>query len=175
MVFEKSLLNGYNFLYESWYSQLPLSRQRAEYFLSFLVQNSVNLVDSSEIETLRKECEVAKKKCKEAQEKYFSESDRLKAIIDEQEGMFGCQKWAVGFKRLISLEAVFVSSRNAEEHCVTIQKRPRERLLRDRSRRIWLPLKACMGDYVFIAPDVLRYDFSIMIIIYLFMFLFVCL
>ena len=72
--------------------QLPLSRQRAEYFLSFLVQNSMNLVDSSEIETLRKECEVAKKKCKEAQEKYFSESDRLKAIIDEQEGMFGCQK-----------------------------------------------------------------------------------
>ena len=109
MVLEKSLLNGYNFLYESWYSQLPLSRQRAEYFLSFLVQNSVNLVDSSEIETLRKECEVAKKKCKEAQEKYFSESDRLKAIIDEQEGMFGCQKWAVGFTRLISLAAVFLS------------------------------------------------------------------
>ena len=107
MVLEKSLLNGYNFLYESWYSQLPLSRQLAEYFLSFLVQNSMNLVDSSEIETLRKECEMAKKKCKEAQEKYFSESDRLKAIIDEQEGMFGCQKWAVGFTRLISLAAVF--------------------------------------------------------------------
>ena len=52
----------------------------------------MNLVDSSEIETLRKECEMAKKKCEEAQEKYFSESDRLKAIIDEQEGMFGCQK-----------------------------------------------------------------------------------
>ena len=52
----------------------------------------MNLVDNSEIETLRKECEVATKKCKEAQEKYFSESDRLKSIIDEQEGMFGCPK-----------------------------------------------------------------------------------
>ena len=121
-------------------SQLSLSTQRAKYFLSPLVQNSVNLFDNSEIETLRKECEVAKKKCKEAQEKYFSESDRLKAIIDEQEGMFGCPKWAVGLTRLVSLAAVFVSSRNAGEHCVTIQKRLRERLLRDRSRRIWHPL-----------------------------------
>ena len=39
------------------------------------------------METLKKECEVWKKKCKDAQEKYFSESDRLKAIIDEQQGM----------------------------------------------------------------------------------------
>ena len=147
-------------------SQLSLSTQRAKYFLSFLVQNSMNLVDNSEIETLRKECEVATKKCKEAQEKYFAESDRLKAIIDEQEGMFGFPKWAVGFTRLVSLASVFVSSRNVEEHCVTIQKRLRERLLRDSSRRIWLPLKACMGGCVFIAPDVLRYHFIIIIIIY---------
>jgi len=40
----------------------------------------------SEMETLRKECEVAKTKCKQAQENYFSESDRLKAIIDEMQG-----------------------------------------------------------------------------------------
>ena len=40
----------------------------------------------SEMETLRKECEVAKTKCKQAQEKYFSESDRLKAIIGELQG-----------------------------------------------------------------------------------------
>ena len=39
------------------------------------------------MESLKKECEMAKKKCKEAQEKYFSESDRLKAIIDEMQGM----------------------------------------------------------------------------------------
>ena len=29
---------------------------------------------------------MAKKKCKDAQEKYYSESDRLKAIIDEMQG-----------------------------------------------------------------------------------------
>ena len=40
----------------------------------------------TEMDTLRKECEVAKTKCKDAQEKYFSESDRLKAIIDEMQG-----------------------------------------------------------------------------------------
>ena len=34
------------------------------------------------MESLKKECERAKKKCKDAQEKYFSESDRLKAIIE---------------------------------------------------------------------------------------------
>ena len=107
MVLEKSVKNGCNFLNESWYLNSQLPRQRAKYFLSFLAQNSMNLVDNSEIETLRKECEVATKKCKEAQEKYFSESDRLKAIIDEQEGMFGCPKWAVGFTRLVSLAAVF--------------------------------------------------------------------
>jgi len=39
------------------------------------------------MESLKKECELAKKKCKDAQEKYFSESDRLKAIIDEMQGM----------------------------------------------------------------------------------------
>ena len=39
------------------------------------------------MESLKTECDVAKKKCKDAQEKYFSESDRLKAIIDEMQGM----------------------------------------------------------------------------------------
>jgi len=39
------------------------------------------------MESLKRECELAKKKCKDAQEKYFSESDRLKAIIDEMQGM----------------------------------------------------------------------------------------
>ena len=53
----------------------------------FLVQNSASSTDNSEMESLKKECEVAKKKCKEAQEKYFSESDRLKAIIDEMQGI----------------------------------------------------------------------------------------
>ena len=52
----------------------------------FLVQNSTSLTHNSELESLRRECEVAKKKCKDAQEKYFSESDRLKAIIDEMQG-----------------------------------------------------------------------------------------
>lgn len=56
-------------------------------FFLFLVQNSASSADSSEMESLKKECEVAKKKCKEAQEKYFSESDRLKAIIDEMQGI----------------------------------------------------------------------------------------
>ena len=53
----------------------------------FSVQNSTSSTDNSEMESLKKECEMAKKKCKEAQEKYFSESDRLKAIIDERQGM----------------------------------------------------------------------------------------
>ncbi|XP_068683876.1 centromere-associated protein E-like isoform X2 [Montipora foliosa] len=48
-------------------------------------QISANTADNNEIESLRQECELAKKKCKDAQEKYFSESDRLKAIIDEMQ------------------------------------------------------------------------------------------
>ena len=39
------------------------------------------------MESLKEECDLAKKKCKEAQEKYFSESRRLKGIIDEMQGM----------------------------------------------------------------------------------------
>ena len=39
------------------------------------------------MESLRKECEAAKKKAKSTLEKYFAESDRLKAIIDEMQGM----------------------------------------------------------------------------------------
>ena len=39
------------------------------------------------MESLKTECDMAKKQCKDAQEKYFSESDRLKAIIDEMQGM----------------------------------------------------------------------------------------
>lgn len=39
------------------------------------------------MESLRKECEAAKKKTKATLEKYFAESDRLKAIIDEMQGM----------------------------------------------------------------------------------------
>lgn len=39
------------------------------------------------MESLRKECEAAKKKAKNTLEKYFAESDRLKAIIDEMQGM----------------------------------------------------------------------------------------
>lgn len=35
---------------------------------------------------MRKECEAAKKKTKDTLERYFSESDRLKAIIDEMHG-----------------------------------------------------------------------------------------
>lgn len=38
------------------------------------------------MESLRKECEAAKMKTKKTLEKYFSESDRLKTIIDEQQG-----------------------------------------------------------------------------------------
>ena len=53
----------------------------------FLTQNSSNSADKGELESLRKECEGAKKKCKDAQEKYFCESDRLKAIIDEMQGI----------------------------------------------------------------------------------------
>ena len=44
-------------------------------------------MDHREIESLRKECEAAKDKAKKTLEKYFSESDRLKAIIDEQQGI----------------------------------------------------------------------------------------
>ena len=54
--------------------------------LYFKAQNSARPVDHSEIESLRKECEEAKDKAKKTLEKYFSESDRLKAIIDEQQG-----------------------------------------------------------------------------------------
>lgn len=39
------------------------------------------------MESLRKECDAAKKKAKATLEKYFAESDRLKAIIDEMHGM----------------------------------------------------------------------------------------
>lgn len=55
--------------------------------LYFKAQNSARPVDQSEIESLRKECEAAKNKAKKTLEKYFSESDRLKAIIDEQQGI----------------------------------------------------------------------------------------
>jgi len=50
-------------------------------------ENSARPVDHSEIETLRKECEAAKQKAKKTLEKYLSESYRLKAIIDEQQGI----------------------------------------------------------------------------------------
>ena len=45
-------------------------------------------MDSTEVENLRKECEAAKKKAQENLQKYFKESDRLKAIIDEMQGRF---------------------------------------------------------------------------------------
>lgn len=50
------------------------------------MQNSTNTTDVNEMESLRKECEAAKKKTKATLEKYFAESDRLKAIIDEMQG-----------------------------------------------------------------------------------------
>lgn len=62
-------------------------------FLHFKAQNSARPVDHSEIESLRKECEAAKEKTKKTLEKYFSESDRLKAIIDEQQGILHSQAW----------------------------------------------------------------------------------
>ncbi|XP_067024413.1 uncharacterized protein [Acropora muricata] len=46
---------------------------------------NIGLSAANEMESLKTECDVAKKKCKDAQEKYFSESDRLKAIIDEMQ------------------------------------------------------------------------------------------
>ena len=45
-------------------------------------------MDSTEVENLRKECEAAKEKAQENLQKYFNESDRLKAIIDEMQGRF---------------------------------------------------------------------------------------
>ena len=39
------------------------------------------------MQSLKNECAIAKKKCKDAEEKYFSESDRLKGIIDEMQGI----------------------------------------------------------------------------------------
>ena len=56
------------------------------FFLPLFSQNSI-VSPESEMESLKEECDLAKKKCKEAQEKYFSESRRLKGIIDEMQGM----------------------------------------------------------------------------------------
>lgn len=58
-------------------------------------QKSSNATDANEIESLRKECEAAKKKAKNTLEKYFSESDRLKAIIDEMQGMWCKLQWVL--------------------------------------------------------------------------------
>ena len=57
------------------------------FFYICLLQNSMISTDNREMESLKKECEISDKKCREAQEKYFSESDRLKGIIDEMQGM----------------------------------------------------------------------------------------
>ena len=72
----------------NWY-QPNFRILKTVYYVSyhFFIQNSSSSADNSEMESLRKECELATKKCKDAQEKYFSESDRLKAIIDEMQGM----------------------------------------------------------------------------------------
>ena len=43
-------------------------------------------VDRSSVECMRRECETAKKMAKETQEKYFSESEKLRAIIRKQKG-----------------------------------------------------------------------------------------
>ena len=56
------------------------------------------------MESLKKECDLAKKKCKEAQEKYFSESRRLKGIIDEMEGT--ALSLVAEFKVLVILDFV---------------------------------------------------------------------
>lgn len=74
-----------------------------------LIQNSSSYADSSEMESLKKECELAKKKCIDAQEKYFSESDRLKAIIDDMQGMvllafILCRHVTLAFESLESTE-----------------------------------------------------------------------
>ncbi|CAH3159397.1 unnamed protein product [Pocillopora meandrina] len=71
--------------------QLKLAK--AEYELETTVarlthlekQNTTNAMDSTEVENLRKECEAAKKKAQDNLQKYFKESDRLKAIIDEMQ------------------------------------------------------------------------------------------
>ena len=42
--------------------------------------------DQSEMEALRKECDAVKKKAKDTIDKYLTECNRLKAIVDEQQG-----------------------------------------------------------------------------------------
>ena len=42
---------------------------------------------NQEIEALKKKCEQAEKKAEEIYDMYEKETERLKAIIDEQEGM----------------------------------------------------------------------------------------
>ena len=43
-------------------------------------------MDQSEIESLRNKCDAAKKKAKDTVDKYLTECNRLKTIIDEQQG-----------------------------------------------------------------------------------------
>ena len=45
-------------------------------------------MDSTEVENLREECEAAKKKAEDNLQRYFKESDCLKAVIDEMQGRF---------------------------------------------------------------------------------------
>lgn len=70
------------------YNQSGTSIHCIPIFFSYCchVQNSTNTANVDEMESLRKECEAAKKKAKATLEKYFAESDRLKAIIDEMHG-----------------------------------------------------------------------------------------
>lgn len=79
--------------YEQSFQHYQLKLAKAEYELETTVarlhhlekQNSTNIVDFTEVENLRKECEAAKKKAEDNLQRYFKESDRLKAIIDEMQ------------------------------------------------------------------------------------------
>ena len=54
--------------------------------LFFLFLRILDAGDQSEIEALRKECDAVKKKAKDTIDKYLTECNRLKAIVDEQQG-----------------------------------------------------------------------------------------
>ena len=67
----------------------PLNIQNFLYLSSTLfpfLYNSTHAGDQSEIEALRKECDAVKKKAKDMIDKYLTECNRLKAIVDEQQG-----------------------------------------------------------------------------------------
>ncbi|RMX52590.1 hypothetical protein pdam_00019388, partial [Pocillopora damicornis] len=49
--------------------------------------NSTHPGDQSEMEALRKECDAVKKKAKDMIDKYLTECNRLKAIVDEQQAI----------------------------------------------------------------------------------------